>query len=297
MSIMPSLWVIAAAAAPFVQAPSEPAPLPVAVMLPQLAMQDCDLASRQQVFVYRTLMTSDGAELKLTYAPSTDQCSIELDAAGAAAISTLSDILSEDGWERLPTTESRWAVVDALWRKNDRLIEVNRWRKTQHEDGPSGAVFVTAADGLSGQQTLSTRKRQLRPLADALIAAVFDLCPSLVRGRAADFAELWEIEPEAILNQEVLADPTQGTIDVRGGEECSILVSGPATPDAIQALTAAAQTHGLKRDANGVLRGGDIEIQTEARESIPLNWPSWARSDYASVSISVRSNQRQDAER
>jgi hypothetical protein len=297
MSIMPSLWVIAAAAVPFVQAPSEPAPLPVAVMLPQLAMQDCDLASRQQVFVYRTLTTSDGAEINLTYDPSHDQCSIELDAAGAAAISTLSDILSEDGWERLPTAESQWAVVNTLWRKNDRLIAVDSWRKTQYEDAPSGAVFVTSADGPSGRRTLSSRTRQLRPLADALIAAVFDLCPSLVRGRDADYAELLEIEPEAILNQEVLADPTQGTIDVRGGDECSILVSGPATPDAIESLTTAAQAHGLNRDATGVLRGGDIEIQTEAREPIPLNWPSWAGSDYASVSISVRSNQRQDAER
>jgi len=294
MLVLQSFWMGAAMAALALQATSEPMALPAATLLPKLAIEDCAAASKQKVSVYRALTTSDAANVKLTYDPAQDQCSIELDAAGLAAIPALSNTLSEEGWERLPTAESQRAVENAMWRKNDRLIEVSRWRDMPHEDS-SGSIFVMSTGGPAGQMGLSQRQRQLRPLSEALIVTVFDLCPRLMRGRDADYAELMHIEPEAILVQEVLADPTQGTIDVRGGDECSILVNGPATPEAVEFLATAAQAHGLNRDPTGVLRGGDIEIQTEAREPIPLNWPSWAGSDYASVSISVRSNRNQDA--
>ena len=294
MLVLQSFWMGAATAFLALQATSETMAVPVATLLPQLALEDCAAASRQQVSVYRTLTTSDGADVKLTYAPAHEQCSIELDAAGLAAIPALLNTLSKEGWERLPTAESQWAVVNAMWRKSDRLIEVSRWRDMPDGD-PSGSIFVMSTGGPAGQTGLSQRQRQLRPLSEALILTVFDLCPRLMRGREADYAEVVRIEPEAILIQEVLADPTQGTIDVRGGDECSILVNGPATPDAIESLATSAQAHGLNRDPTGVLRGGDIQIQTEAREPIPLNWPSWASSDYASVSISVRSNHDQDA--
>jgi hypothetical protein len=293
MLVPQSLWMVAAAAALVAQATSEPTALPVAVMLPQLAIQECALASKQQVFVYRNLTPLDGADVELTYEPSHDQCNIKLDATGAAAISVLLDTLSEEGWERLPTAESQWAVVNAMWRKNDRLMEVNGWRDAPDED-LSGSVFVTSVDGPSGHLRLSKRDRQLRPLSDALIVTVFDLCTRLVRGRDADYADMATIEPEAVFNGEVLADPTQGTIKMQGGEECNILVNGPAGPDAIEALAAAAQTRGLKRDADGALRGDDMAIRTEARDPIKLNWPSWAASDYPSVAILVRSSQRPD---
>ncbi len=294
MLVLQSFWMGAAMAALALQATSEPMPLPVATLLPQLAIEDCAAASRQKVSAHRALTTSDAANVKLTYDPAHDQCSIELDAAGLAAIPALLNTLSEEGWERLPTAESQWAVESAMWRKNDRLIEVSRWRDMPDEDS-SGSIFVMSTGGPAGQMALSQRQRQLRPLSEALIVTVFDLCPRLMRGRDADYAELMHIEPEAVLVQEVLADPTQGTIDVRGGDECSILVNGPATPEAVDSLATAAQAHGLNRDPTGVLRGGDIEIQTEAREPILLNWPSWAGSDYASVSISVRSSRSQDA--